>query len=226
MSEKSIDQMMGQIELLLPDASPLPWATFDGEAPEDHEGPYPKWRGVVNAGGEPVVERCGGDGYADSILNADLIVAAVNAAPHLIEAIGTLRRVAKAAEQEHEAALAQLEQVTQQRDEWSRQCNMASEAQVDAASIAAPVEATLRECPTCPLPMTLEALMAMERDHRLPTCETVGELVAALRQLPPDLRLVDPTKPLMANQKHSPVLLLEEDDGTWDDGDDEEVARG
>lgn len=54
------------------------WEVFQGDDPnnpDDYDGPYPKWRGVAVAGdgGAIIVERCGGDGYTDSILNADFI---------------------------------------------------------------------------------------------------------------------------------------------------------
>ena len=62
-------------------------------------------------------------------------------------------------------------------------------------------------------------------------CETVGELIEVLKQLPPELRVNpsdDGVKPVIFNVMHHDVQLgLEENDGTWDDdpeGDDDEDA--
>lgn len=74
--------------------------------------------------------------------------------------------------------------------------------------------------------LTMAELKAMDHDYRLPACYTVGALVKALQQLPPELRVEvgmgDAVRPTMANQKTKPVLLLEEDDFREEHEDDEE----
>jgi hypothetical protein len=80
-------------------ATPGPWETFQGDDlqnPEDYDGPYPKWRGVIPSapGSEPVVERCKGDGYTDSILNTDFIAHARQDVPDLVAEVRRLRPLA------------------------------------------------------------------------------------------------------------------------------------
>ena len=57
----------------------------------------------------------------------------------------------------------------------------------------------------------------------LPACSTVGELVDLLCTLPADLDIrgewSEGVKPVIFNRKTSPFLRLEDDDGTWNEGD-------
>lgn len=66
-------------------STPGEWATFQGEdlnSEADYDGIYPRWRGVA-AAGEEIVEKCGGEGYSDRVLNADFIAAAHQDIPEL-----------------------------------------------------------------------------------------------------------------------------------------------
>jgi hypothetical protein len=85
------------IEMRVDQATPSPWETFQGEDfhdPEDYDGMYPRWRGVLAPGraiDPAIVERCGGEGYSDSILNADFIAHARTDVPALVAEVRRLR---------------------------------------------------------------------------------------------------------------------------------------
>lgn len=73
-------------------ATPGPWEVLHPEAPEDFDGPYPKWRGVIGPSPDAViVEKCGGEGYTDSILNADFIAHARTDIVSLLSEVERLR---------------------------------------------------------------------------------------------------------------------------------------
>lgn len=77
-----------QIRARLANTTPGPWTTFDDrDGIPDRGGAYPLWRGVLGPTStcEPIVSRCGGEGYTDSILNADFIAGARQDVPALLE---------------------------------------------------------------------------------------------------------------------------------------------
>lgn len=58
-----------------------------------------------------------------------------------------------------------------------------------------------------------------EKYPRLTLCCTVGELARELKKLPQDLNIKDGDGicPIVFNVQTHPTLMLEENDGTWDD---------
>lgn len=71
---------------------------------------------------------------------------------------------------------------------------------------------------------TMKELKALTKDPKFPACETVGELIEVLQQLPNELPisvgLENGVKPVVFNRhRRNTVLGLEENDGTWDDDD-------
>lgn len=86
------DSDLAAIECRERHATPGPWVILNPESPEDFDGPYPKWRGVeADRPDAVIVPKCQGEGYTDSILNADFIAAARQDVPRLVVEVRRLR---------------------------------------------------------------------------------------------------------------------------------------
>jgi hypothetical protein len=68
---------------------------------------------------------------------------------------------------------------------------------------------------------TMKELKNLDKAPKFPGCKTVGELIEVLQQLPHKLPVETGVgygiKPVLVNGKTAPTLLLDSDDGTWDD---------
>jgi hypothetical protein len=94
-SEPITDERLRQIEERLMYVSEGPWTTFEGDRdnPDDYDGDWPNWRGVMGANDVPIIEQCRGDSYPDRILNADFIANARQDVPDLVAEARRLREV-------------------------------------------------------------------------------------------------------------------------------------